>query len=251
MQNIVFTDLDDTLFQSLKKCPVTEGLEPGASLVDGELFSFSTPKQRQLLQMWVDGGAWIIPVTARTLAAYKRVHISFNSTAIIQHGGLIIDKNNAIDPEWYEIMRTVLEPYRSKLGEARIQITELAEKWDIPANVRITSEEGLDFYLLLKHRDKSTTDLGAFGEELEKVAANWPGYWQHRNGNNWALLPEVLSKEIALKFLLERYKSMGIETFTIGCGDSRSDFPFLHLCDYALFPQRSQLSEVLHANHKI
>lgn len=245
LQTLIFTDLDDTLFQSRKKCPTPEGLEPGASLLDGTIFSFSTPKQRALLENWLISGATVIPVTARTLASYKRVHIPFQSWAIIQHGGLIVNADFTIDSEWYSIMKESLTPFIALLHEAKHTVEQFAASWKIPVNVRITSEEGLDFYLLLKHQDKETTDLGEFGDALQEKMSYWPGFWQHRNGNNWAFLPEVVRKENALQFLLNRLILEKKEFLSIGVGDSTTDFPFMNLCDYALFPKKSQIAKAI------
>ena len=61
----VFADLDDSLFNSARKCPPGVPLEPAALLKNGEVVSYTNPRQRALLH-WLRQGATIVPVTARS-----------------------------------------------------------------------------------------------------------------------------------------------------------------------------------------
>jgi hypothetical protein len=79
-QKFLFADLDDTLFQSLEKCAVPEGLLPAAFLRDGSPISYTTPGQRAFIAFAQDGMT-MIPTTARNLDAFKRVDLPFASWA--------------------------------------------------------------------------------------------------------------------------------------------------------------------------
>ncbi|MDO9353946.1 MAG: hypothetical protein Q7T55_09635, partial [Solirubrobacteraceae bacterium] len=62
----VFVDLDDSLFSSARKCAPGEVLQPAALLKNGATISFTNARQRALLA-WLDRGATLIPVTARSV----------------------------------------------------------------------------------------------------------------------------------------------------------------------------------------
>jgi hydroxymethylpyrimidine pyrophosphatase-like HAD family hydrolase len=248
VKTVILTDLDDTLFQSKKKCPLGVELIPAATLVDGTLFSWMTPKQQHLLQTWVQSGAEVIPVTARSLAAFRRVKYSFLDGAIVQHGGLILDAKGEIDRDWWLECQTLLEPYRKQMQEIHQAVVDFSAQQGTLADVWITAEEGLDFYVLLKNRDRETRDLGEFGDRLQEWAKQFGGFWQHRNGNNWALLPNVLGKHHAVEYWKARRDSETQETLWIGVGDSETDLPFMKSCDYCMFPRKSQIAEVCFGN---
>ena len=64
MRPLVLTDLDDTLFQTMPKCPPgKDGLLQMSSLLDGSPSGFATPMQQHFLR-WLQDGT-VVPVTAR------------------------------------------------------------------------------------------------------------------------------------------------------------------------------------------
>jgi len=69
-------------------------------------------------------------------------------------------------------------------------------------------------------------------------------YW-HLNGNNLAVLPKIINKESAVSYLINGYKQQHLELLTFGAGDSKTDAPFMALCDYALIPKNTQLFNAL------
>src|SRR5262245_14155520 len=88
MRVVVFLDLDDTLFQTLPKCPEGGGFAPATHDSSGRPASFMTPRQESLLHLL--RGATIIPTTARNLAAFRNVLVPFDSFAILDFGGVIL-----------------------------------------------------------------------------------------------------------------------------------------------------------------
>jgi predicted mannosyl-3-phosphoglycerate phosphatase (HAD superfamily) len=50
-----------------------------------------------------------------------------------------------------------------------------------------------------------------------------------------------------VQYLLDHYRRQHPEILTFGAGDSRTDAPFLALCDYALIPKNTQLFKTLAA----
>ena len=78
MKTVIFTDIDDTLMQTRRKCPVDDsGLVVGARDRQGEPLSFTTSKQQALIRRMHEG-AIVIPVTGRNLPALARTEIGWS-----------------------------------------------------------------------------------------------------------------------------------------------------------------------------
>lgn len=241
MRAIALVDLDDTLFQTLRKCPPdvpVERLVPLGFARDGAPLSYATPRQINLLQ-WLGQSAWLVPVTARSRDALMRARIPFTA-AICAHGGMIIGEDGAPDPEWRrhaEARSAALQPALEKLRDA---LAAAAEARGAALRVRVLAEEGLGLYVLAKHEE---TDEAALHATVDAVLDALPAGWTvHRNGNNVALMPPWLGKQHAVAFLLPRLRERHPDAPVIGIGDSLTDAPYMALCDYAMIPRGSQLA---------
>jgi hydroxymethylpyrimidine pyrophosphatase-like HAD family hydrolase len=232
---IVLVDLDDTLFQTLRKCPpdVPEAaLTPLGFGRDGGALGFATPRQAAFLA-WLGEAALVVPVTGRSHDALSRVRIQCGA-AVCAHGGVILDENGTVDPGWAARIAERAAPHKAMLAA----LAEAAQGTTVVA--RILAEGGTDLYLLLKDPGGDETLLDPL---LERVAPMVPAGWTvHRNGNNAALMPPFLGKAHAVRALLPRLRALHPEAPVIGIGDSLSDAPFMALCDYAMMPAGSQLS---------
>jgi hydroxymethylpyrimidine pyrophosphatase-like HAD family hydrolase len=252
MQNFIFIDLDDTLFQTLRKChqdgPDALGIElkPRAFLKDGSPISYSTPKQERLWQ-WFSGSGRIVPVTARDSDAFSRVDLNFTEEAILNHGAVILDKNRNIDPEWHAIMVEATSQYQADLqalwDEVNVQATQ-----DPDIRPRMVEDFGVAWYGVIKHAQADETALAELQKSLinNHEAVKSGRLYCHSNGNNLAVLPSVIGKAHAVRFLMARYRQEHPAIFTVGMGDSTTDKPFMALCDYAVIPKNTQLG--LHFN---
>lgn len=235
MRAIVLVDLDDTLFQTLRKCPPDV---PEAALTalgfgrDGGALGFATPRQSAFLA-WLGEAALVVPVTGRSHDALSRVRIPYGA-AICAHGGVILDEEGAVDPDWAARIAARAAPHKAKLAA----LAQAAQGTKVAA--RILAESGTDLYLLLKDPDGDETLLDPV---LERILHMVPADWTiHRNGNNAALMPPFLGKANAVRALLPRLRALHPDAPVIGIGDSLSDAPFMALCDYAMMPSGSQLS---------
>jgi len=113
---MVFVDLDDTLFQTLRKCPPDEPHEHltlAAQATNGA-HSMMTRRQKALVD-WLIASAETIPVTARSTEAYSRVAIGFQSFAILANGAVILGPDGAADAEWAEVMARDLGGFEETL----------------------------------------------------------------------------------------------------------------------------------------
>jgi hypothetical protein len=236
---IALVDLDDTLFQTLGKCPpevAVEALEPIGYASDGSPLSYATPRQLSFLS-WISESTLLVPVTARSRNALERVRIAWTS-AICAHGGMILDGGGAVDPIWRARMAAEASAHSASLAALSRRVIEEARGASL--RVRVLEEEQVPLYVLAKHDDG---DAEALREIVERVVPEVPAGWTvHRNGNNAAFLPPFLGKEHAVAWLLPELRRRHPDAPVIGIGDSLTDAPFMQLCDYAMMPAGSQLA---------
>lgn len=238
MRAIALVDLDDTLFQTLRKCPAEvppEALTPLGFARDGSPLSYATPRQRSLIA-WLGETCLLVPVTARSRDALGRVRIESHA-AICAHGGMIIGRDGQPDADWAAEIAAAAAPHQALLAH----LDARAREADPGLSVRILTEDGgPGLYLLLKH---PAGDEAALGAAVDALVADVPPDWTvHRNGNNAAFLPPYLGKRPAVAWLLTRMRALHPHLPVIGIGDSLTDAPFMALCDFAMMPQGSQLS---------
>jgi hypothetical protein len=238
---IALVDLDDTLFQTLRKCPPdvpAERLVPLGFARDGSPLSYATPRQLRLIE-WLSETAWLVPVTARSRDALMRARIPFTA-AICAHGGVIIREDGEIDGAWHEHAMRQSAAYADELEALAERIQAEAHAQVAALRVRVLSEGDLGLYVLAKHED---VDESALHAVIDAVAGEVAKGWTiHRNGNNAALMPPWLGKAHAVAALLPRLRAAHPDAPVIGIGDSLTDAPYMALCDYAMMPRGSQLA---------
>jgi hydroxymethylpyrimidine pyrophosphatase-like HAD family hydrolase len=241
----VFVDLDDTLFCSARKCPPGALLEPAALLQDGAVISYTSPGQRRLLH-WLRQGATLIPVTARSLAGYARVLLTFEGPAVVSFGAVILDNAGRPDPKWVHHMQATLAAAQPLLTQAGEALNAAIAARGLDAWARGVGEFGQTQYLLAKHRGADVLALEALRiEVLQPWAASRSGWRVFQNDNNLVLLPPGLDKAHAVAHLMAGLRSQHGDILSIGIGDSFSDAGFLGLCDFAMTPSRTQLAQRL------
>ncbi|MEP9403518.1 sucrose-6-phosphate hydrolase [Sphingomonas sp. VNH70] len=232
---IIFTDCDDTLFQTARKCPggETGGLKCMSTLVDGAPSGFATARQETFLA-WLQLGT-VIPVTARSREVLRRVDI-VQAPAVCSNGGLIVKQDGNVDQGWHDHLATQ--------AEAGPPVAEIYRKVtaQLPADEYrhwIVSENGFDLYIVIKSNRDAEVRLSMLGNELSALV---PASWRrHTNGNNLAFLPRWLSKRDAVAYLIDNLRDNAPDAPVIGVGDSHSDAGFMDLCDFAIAPTNSQL----------
>lgn len=242
-QTVVFMDLDDTIFQTRRKC-ATERLSTGALGPDGHPMSFLEPAQERLFRL-LRAEAVVIPVTARDRASFARVRLDFHHGAILNYGGTILNPDGSADPIWTERARRTFGRAAASLAEAKRRADKIIEREGLCCRARIIGDDGLDLYLVVKNFDNHVEQLDTVRENLLDFAtAN--GMSVFANDNNLSVLPSTLNKAAAVSYVLDtRLRPEHGEMLAIGMGDSHSDVDFLRLCDFMLIPSRSQIAKGL------
>lgn len=245
MQRYIFLDLDDTLFQTRRKCEAEQGgltaLLACAFLEDGAPNSFATAKQ-QWLWRWLAEGFRCVPVTGRDFGAFRRVNLNFTEEVVLNHGAVILTPDRAVDRRWSATLSTRLPAYQAWLLDLWQAVEAYADRHP-GFCLRLVRDFNTLWYGVVKHADKTEAALRPL---LEAVIKPHPritdgGLHWHLNGNNLAVLPKIINKENAVAYLLARYRERFPDLLTIGAGDSHADAAFMRLCDYALIPKNTQL----------
>ncbi|HFT1682931.1 hypothetical protein [Providencia stuartii] len=242
---VIFTDLDDTLFQTRRKMVDELDLMPfQVGALDRDLVprSFMTQEQAMLVD-WMIENADLIPVTARGTEEIRRVTIPFRSWAITTHGAVILNPQGEEDRQWRTQILASLQNYTEQLIQMQQKITALMAERNIDAWARINYEyDNTPIYLVMKHRDSTKLDeLYALGDEIEQLFST-KGFYIHRNSNNIAWLPESIEKGHAVTYLLNKLRSERGVFPVIGLGDSLSDHRFMKLCSWFGMPKQSQFA---------
>lgn len=243
MKKFLFVDLDDTLFQTPKKCRAEQALEPAAYLKDGTPCSFTTPRQRAFLA-FAQQDMTLIPATARNADAFKRVDLPFSSYAVLDYGGVVLQPGGAPDAGWLALMRADMHAALPGLREAMRAIDDFQLKAGLPARARLIEDFATPFYVVVKDHEARAERLEAIEREvlLPWLEGDGKDYFIHRNGNNLAVLPNALNKARAVSYLRAELESEHGPILSFGMGDSRSDARFMAACDYAIVPSGTQLA---------
>jgi len=226
------------------KVPSAQDLEPIAFYKNGEVCSFTTAKQRELLAAF-SREMTLIPTTARDADAFGRVDIAFKSYSIIDFGGVILLPDGTVDETWLNMMRIELAAAYEGLLRAKKIIDDYATSKSQKGRARLVTDFGIPFYTLIKDPDKQIHHLADIEQDaLVPWLASAEGnqFSIHRNANNLAVLPRCLDKSRAVNYVRQKLESEYGEILTFGMGDSLSDARFMTACDYAILPRNSQLA---------
>lgn len=248
---IALVDLDDTLFQTARKCPPdvpNNRLTAYGWTAECEAISFATPAQIALIE-WLQATTRVVVVTARSADALARTRMDYD-LAVVAHGGGLVDHHpNAtmserpLAADWRAVMSKLVDgaALRTLLDE----VNDESRRLGIRVRSRIVSEEGLPLYIVVKHHLPDGDDKELHAACAGSLSRLPPGWTSHVNGNNVAFLPPGLGKAHAVEWLLPKLRSQHPDLPVIGIGDSFSDASFMQLCDFAMTPTRSQLASRL------
>lgn len=246
---IALVDIDDTLFQTLRKCPADvprDDLKLMAWGADMAPISYATPRQQNFIA-WLQAHTIFIPVTGRSSEALQRTHLRFGD-AVVGHGGGILQsgENGGLRhcPAWAATIQARTAPHLAMLDRLDSAVTAGAAAMAIGVRGKIVEEAGQPLYLVIKHRDADTGEDAKLHGLCRQVAEAHAlsGWTLHINGNNVAYMPPGLGKRDAAEAILPRLRAQHPHLPVIGAGDSHTDLPFMQLCDFILTPGNSQIA---------
>jgi hydroxymethylpyrimidine pyrophosphatase-like HAD family hydrolase len=239
---LVFVDLDDTLFQTRRKCPDEEAPHlTQATTARNDNHSFMTRPQRAFIE-WLLRSADVIPVTARGSDAFKAVRLPFRCGAVLANGGVLLTPEGTVDAEWRALMARELAASAHVLHALIESGREAARALGLDLRSWLAIEDDLPIYAVFKdNADPSGAPLA----ELEKALRPETGWTVHRNANNLAFIPKTVSKARAVAHLIAKARRDAPGRPILGFGDSDTDFAFLSLCDLWGAPPNSQIAKTL------
>lgn len=246
---IIFSDLDDSLFKTLRKFPESEKPELTiAARAAGGKDSYMNRKQSSVLK-WLDVSR-CVPVTARGTEAYSRVAIPFaGPAAIVANGAVILDHDGSINTAWAAHVSATLAATQSLIQELPDILQQLAadNTLDIRSWAVMEPSCGAVYAVAKSNNNADEAGLNTLLEQFKKLVAPTTAHaqteWQyHINGNNLSIMPGGINKAAAVSYLLTQWQAQS-NFVTIGVGDSTSDLAFMRLCDLWLTPTQSQLDQ--------
>jgi hydroxymethylpyrimidine pyrophosphatase-like HAD family hydrolase len=241
MRSVVFTDLDETLLHSRRRR--APGNEDTVAAVDsaGAPLSYQTERQAALFR-WMRHADRVIPVTGRSVDAYRRVRIPFAHEAIVHHGAMVLRADGTVDHAYAESVRPQIMLSDMALSEAWEAVQPWIRDNDAPFRVHRKTIGPHTVEVCVKHVSPDAKELGAQGAAL---AAHWQSLSEfvrvHHNGNNLALLPRMVDKRSAVIWVRTQLERDLGPLLALGAGDSGTDHPFLSACDFYVIPSGSQL----------
>lgn len=238
-QPIVFSDLDDTIFQTTRKMLDSE-VEQGvlASEALNGRHSYMSPTQMVMME-WLLNTTRFIPVTARSTDALKRCRLEFRDWQVCSNGAVVLLPDGTLDERWFEQMRRHAQAVSGRLAD----LLGFVENETVPGMFRcwIVEEFDTGIYFCVKS-NQGEDRLSEIEETLATVAGNH--LVRHRNGNNLSFTPAAISKRHAVDYLAQQF--LGTERVPVlGMGDSLTDLPFMSMCDMMVIPRKSQIDRAL------
>lgn len=235
MRPLIFSDLDDTIFQTARKMSEPPQEDRLASRALNGSHSYMTRAQARMME-WLLHTTRFIPVTARSTDALERCTVPFTDYRICSNGAVILAPDGTPDPVWQARTSGIARSRKPLLDALMAEVAvrnpdETYRSW-------ITEEAGEGIYLCVKS-NRETERLDPMEAALRTLVDG--DMIVHRNDNNLSVTPHELTKVHAVRHLLDTLDD--IEDLPVfGMGDSLTDLPFMQLCDMLVVPRRSQVN---------
>lgn len=233
---VLYTDLDDTLFQTARKMGEHACETRLAAVATNGHHSYMSVIQAKLTD-WFRQTTLMIPVTARSTEALSRCRIPFESWRIAANGAVILDPQGVPDPDWAAQIAAISHDSTAALEALDTALSE--RNRDRRFRHWIVTESGRPIYFCVKSNG-SESWLDEALDLLRPIAQD--DFVKHRNGNNVSFTPKGISKLRAVLHLDER---IGGEALRFGMGDSLTDLPFLVACNLMMIPPGSQIETAI------
>lgn len=232
MTPIVFTDLDDTLFQTARKMSFRPEIK--VSHAENGSHSFMMESQQVMFE-WLNKTTCLIPVTARSTSALARCSLSFKSYQVASNGATILKPGGDVDLNWKARTDMISDKYKAELHDLNNMVHH---SFNASGKFRhwIVRENEKPIYFCVKSNGDSS-----WLDDIEQSMKDdkYSGLLMHRNGNNLSMTPKLISKKVAVDYLKDALPSSGVPIW--GMGDSMTDLPFMESCQMMVIPTGSQV----------
>ena len=242
----IFTDLDDTLFKTIKN-PESDSLLVATTNSNGEAQGYSSLQQQKLLHIFAVSNGIFIPVTGRSTSSFLNCSLPIiknTQYGVVSHGAVIIDQNHKLLDQWYEFIN---EEFNLAFWESELvkMFNYLHEHFSLSGDgvrVRLVIDQGIAAYICIKISRSNYTRDTAKGVNSFLKGLLQDGMLLHCNERNFAILPPYARKEIAVKYIKNKLQVTEYDT-VFSIGDSNSDLPFMKESDFLIVPNGSQILE--------
>jgi hydroxymethylpyrimidine pyrophosphatase-like HAD family hydrolase len=243
MPSVVFADIDGTLIETCRNGESREHLSVGAYNSDGDVIAVREARH-EVLHDLLSAAKVVVPVTGRSVGALERVAIRFGSYAVVHHGAMVLLPSRAPDLEFLASVRPDLDAVDEILCEAFAEAMSYIARTACPLRVyrQVVSERTIE--VCVKSADVHARALPVEADEIQGFWGERTGVRLHRNGNNLALLPSMVTKERAVDWVADRLEEELGACVHFGVGDSTTDLGFMRRCDYYISPRDSQIDRV-------
>lgn len=235
---LVFTDLDDTIFSTMRKQVgfSVEDCVVGTVKANGEPSGYLNPQQHAFFERIRQIGE-IVPVTARITAQLERAVIVKGYQHAAWYQGALIKINGEIDKEWRNASLSVLDSAQNGFDNLAEDLRQSGRFDDL--HIIVDRFEDLDnmayqFYLERKNKNRTRVSMDYLKDYIDNHLDS-DKYYVHQQLDYVSILPKEINKTKAVKYI----QSKLCPTLSIGCGDSDVDVSFMRECDYAIFPKKS------------
>lgn len=235
---VLFTDLDDTLFQTARKMAEPSCATRLAADATNGHHSYMTRAQAALTA-WLLDTTQVVPVTARSTEALARCRIPFTSWKVAANGAVILRPDGQPEPGWSDHISDLSTAFKAAL-EA---LDDETLRRNSAGRFRhwIVREDGRPVYFCVKSNGEQAW-LDSLEGPLRDLAGNRFVY--HRNGNNLSLTPQAISKHAAVAHLLDTCPAFH-DRVLLSMGDSLTDLPFMGLASMMMMPPDSQIAAAI------
>ena len=240
---IIFTDLDDTLFQTKRKVIHPEkALFVASMTASGAPSGYQTQKQK-LFTDHLLSSCEVIPVTARSLDQLNRVTVAFTSWRVAAFGSLILSCDGDIDLTWKQSVLVQCQANEDYFKVLNDKVNQVAQQLHIPISGGIKYEySDAPVHVSFKHEDRhSIAELYALAQSVNDLMAMPATVSFHKNSNQITWYLNRVDKRAACQYLAEHRISDFKNRLSLGMGDSLSDLGFMKTCDYVVSPSNSQI----------
>lgn len=235
---LVFTDLDDTLFSTMRKQSEyrIEDCFVGTVKANGEPSGYLNPQQKAFFDRISNIGQ-IVPVTARVTEQLNRAVIVKGFKHAAWYQGALVMLNGEIDRQWQDASFSVLDNSQKdfqKLYNCLSNDNEFNDLHIILDRFNDLNKMAYQFYIERKEKNRKLIPMERLGKYIQDNL-DLNKYYIHNQFDYISILPKDINKAKAVKYIKEKLNPV----LTIGCGDSDVDVAFMKECDYAIFPKKS------------